>query len=834
MAVASIGRLRQVDGLRDAVLGGYLRRWVILGLLIGSVAGLGAIVFFSAIEWSTQFFLGELVQYEPPLPRGEGAPLVEPVGRSWALPLVVALGGLLSGLLVFLLAPEAEGHGTDAAIDAFHQRGGRIRSRIPAVKLVASAITIGSGGSAGREGPTAQIAAGFGSWLGDVFRLSPQDRRIAVAVGLGAGIGAIFKAPLGGALLAAEILYLRDFELEALVPGLIASVIGYTIFASWSGWEPVFGDSLGFSFSHPESLPWYALLGVVAAAGGILYVKSFYGTQRAFQRLRVPPHIKPAIGGLFVGLIALQFPEILAMGYGWVQLAAEGDTLQIATGLMILLVPLKILATSLTVGSGGSGGVFAPGLFIGGMLGGAFWGLFHDILPGMPAEPEPMVVVGMGALFGGIAKAPLAVMLMVAEMTGEFSMIVPTMIATSVAYLLTGNITIYQNQVATRADSPAHRGEFTIPLIQTILVGDAMQTSPPFCAPDQPVAEVEARFDDEGLRGLPVVDDGRLVGIVTATDVLRAHANGVKLIRDAMHRELVVAYPTDTLHTALQRLTRSAIATLPIVAREEPDRLVGLVTITEISAVLDLQTTELALRPEAVRSAMDDPLRYVTVEETMSRQFNKVPASNTITDTAELLSRTDRHAAVVVDEHGALAGIVTLEDLERAVAAEDFDGVVGEVATKQVVVAHVGQFVSDALRQPNAEGARQIPIVADEDGREIPVGLLTRNDVLVAYINGRERLSSLRNRDLGSTGDEGVVSIEVPIERLDRANGASLLELRLPPESVITAVERDGRVLVPRGQLRLLAGDRVRLLSVRAQMDEVVSRFRAPDLGNGS
>lgn len=185
---------------------------MVLGVLIGIVAGLGAIVFYVAIDRATWLFLGQLVGWTPPGPSGEGDTIVTTPLRQWALPLVVGLGGLLSGVIVFTLAPEAEGHGTDAAIDAFHQKGGRIRSRIPFIKLVSSAVTIGSGGSAGREGPTAQIAAGFGSWLGDVFGLTPADRRTALAVGVGAGIGAIFKAPLGGAILSAEILYIRDFD----------------------------------------------------------------------------------------------------------------------------------------------------------------------------------------------------------------------------------------------------------------------------------------------------------------------------------------------------------------------------------------------------------------------------------------------------------------------------------------------------------------------------------------------------------------------------------------------------------------------------------------------
>ncbi|MGZ3644992.1 MAG: chloride channel protein, partial [Ktedonobacteraceae bacterium] len=202
----------------------YLLKWLFISTLIGLVAGVGAIVFTLAIKLATQFFLGRLVGYLPPDPAGEGTMGVMPLwaaARPWLLPVITTVGGLLAGIIVFSLAPEAEGHGTDAAISAFH-RDTPIRARIPLVKLVASAITIGSGGSAGREGPSAQISAGFGSILGNLLHLDTQDRRIAIATGIGAGIGSIFRAPLGGAVLAAEILYKHDLEVEALIPALIA------------------------------------------------------------------------------------------------------------------------------------------------------------------------------------------------------------------------------------------------------------------------------------------------------------------------------------------------------------------------------------------------------------------------------------------------------------------------------------------------------------------------------------------------------------------------------------------------------------------------------------
>ncbi|HLZ63316.1 MAG TPA: chloride channel protein, partial [Ktedonosporobacter sp.] len=213
-------------------------KWVGISTLIGLIAGVGAIAFYTAMHLATGFFLGTIVGYLPPDAAGEGSTRITPlwtVAHLWLLPVVTMLGGLVSGIIVFSLAPESEGGGQDAAIAAFHQ-GKPIRAQVILVKLVASAILIGTGGSAGREGPAAQISAGFGSTLATLFRLGTQERRVALAIGVGAGIGAIFRAPLGGAILAAEILYQGDLEVEVLIPALIASVVGYSLFGVWFGW----------------------------------------------------------------------------------------------------------------------------------------------------------------------------------------------------------------------------------------------------------------------------------------------------------------------------------------------------------------------------------------------------------------------------------------------------------------------------------------------------------------------------------------------------------------------------------------------------------------------
>jgi H+/Cl- antiporter ClcA/CBS domain-containing protein len=556
----------------------YLRKWVVLGAVIGVVGGLGAIAFYAALEWATRFFLGVLAGYTPPSPAGEGGAPITDAARPWALPLVVALGGLISGLLVFRFAPEAEGHGTDAAIAAYHHHPRGIRARIPAVKLVASAVTIGSGGSGGREGPTAQISAGFGSYLGRLLDLDARDARIAVAVGMAAGIGAIFRAPLGGAVLGAELLYRDDVESEVLVPSFIATIIAYSIFGSVEGFRPIFGAQAQFGFSNPAQLAWYALIGLVCGAVGLLYINNFYGLMDRFHGWCIPRVLKPAIGGFIVGCIGLVIPGVLGTGYGFVQAGLERQALLAIPLWMILILPFaKIVATSLSIGSGGSGGIFGPGMFIGGMLGAGIWRVLEPIAPAIPVDPAPFVIVAMMALFGSVAHAPLAVMLMVAEMTGNLSMLAPAMVAVGLATFVVGSRTIYRSQLATRADSPAQQFRFALPLLAAIPVGGATRQARLVIVADDTVRDARTRIEMAGVPGAPVIGrDGMVLGMIDL-DALQTAADDDRVGDTEIIREPILA-TDDGLDDALGDLADHRRSWAPVVSG---GRLAGVLSVRD-------------------------------------------------------------------------------------------------------------------------------------------------------------------------------------------------------------------------------------------------------------
>ena len=553
----------------------YLQKWLLLGVLIGTMAGVGAIVFYEALLACTHFFLGTLAGYHVPTPAGEGGLRASATfTRPWAIPLVVGLGALLGAVLVFRFAPEAEGHGTDAAISAVHHNPRGIRFRVVVVKIVASALTIGSGGSGGREGPTGQISAGFASLLARELDLSPADARIAVVTGIGSGIGAIFGAPLGGAVLATEILYRDDFDAEALLPSFVASLVGYVIFGSFIGFTPLFGFAGGYHFTDPANLPWFALIGILGGLIGLLYAKSFYGIAELFGRIPIPRWIKPAIGGVIVGLIALAIPEVLGTGYGWIQQGLGRQLLTLPLWIVLVLPFARILATGLSIGSGGSGGIFGPGMIIGAFIGASVWRLFEPIVPSMGHSPAPYVIIGMMCCFGGISRAPLAVMLMVAEMTGSLSILGPAMVAVGLAWFIVrrNDDTIYRSQLRSRADAPAQRLLTGMPVLGGVPVRDAMAAPRLVLSAATSVESARGQLERGDLSGAPVVDgNGRFEGTVSLARLRSADPVPGQRVASFLDASTPTVSDEAHLDVAVEAITTSTLHWVPVL---DPDRMV--------------------------------------------------------------------------------------------------------------------------------------------------------------------------------------------------------------------------------------------------------------------
>ncbi len=579
---------------------GTVGKWVFVGLLIGIIAGLGSLALYEAISLVTRLMLTGITGLVLPTEGIAGQTASYSLGhyKPFLIPVSTVLGGLISGFIVYRFAPEAEGHGTDAAISAFHYNNGKIRRRIPLVKLVASAVTIGSGGSAGREGPTAQMAAGFGSFVADALKLSDSDRRIAMAAGIGSGIGSIFMAPLGGALLSTEILYRQDFEVKALIPSIIASITGYAIFGYPFAYKPLFTipGSTFLGFSHPGALIIYLIAGIVAGLGGILYVKMFYGIQALFLRMgRISKYFRPAIGGLIVGLIAIEYPEILGLGYGWVQLIFFNNLALLPLYILIILFFLKIVATSLTIGSGGSGGVFAPGIVTGAFLGAAMGVLIHPYFPYI--NVAEITIVTMISFFGGISKAPISVLIMGTEMTGGFGLFLPLMLATTASYYVSGTkYSIYRAQVRNREASPAHRAEYEKPVMDQVSVYDAMVVNYPSTDPDKPLNEVISILRSTKTKAIVVEKDHMLLGTLSIENIRPDMSLTTTKVKEVMATEPAIITQDENIHIALEMLTRTPSGKLVVVDSSDRKRVLGTIGFADVAEAYNREVRKIKLR----------------------------------------------------------------------------------------------------------------------------------------------------------------------------------------------------------------------------------------------
>jgi CIC family chloride channel protein len=590
-------------------------KWILLASLVGVVAGLGAIVFQVLGQVVVRYSLTEFAGFTPAEAAGEHGLFEHSSGEfsPWMIVVVMTIGGLISGIIVYVLAPEAEGHGTDAAIDSFHNKRGEMRTRIPFVKTIASAITLGTGGSGGREGPIAQIGAGFGSWLATRLKLSHRDRRIMLAAGMGAGVGAIFRAPLAGAVFAGEILYSEaDLEADVIVPAATSSIVAFSIFTQFlpaeTRYDPLFGTELDHSMGSPIELIPYFGLAVVLTLVGMLYVRFFYGTHKVFQRLRVLPHFRPAIGAALAGLIGIgllrvfngdqRILAVLSTGYGSLQTAlTEAGTLGIP--LLLTIAFAKIVTTSLTISSGGSGGVFGPSMVIGGCLGAAVGLAFQTLLPDAGIEPGAFAVVGMAGFFAGVARAPISTIIMVRAMTGDFGLLVPTMLVTTLTFLTCRHFRLYQKQVPTRMDSKAHRGDFIIDVLEGLRVNDVYQRDREIMLIPEGLNldDIVHRLARNHQHYFPVIDDDeRMVGIFTDDDV-RSYLYDdtlwkLAIARDVMVSSFVSVAPDDDLNTALKRFTLLNLEELPVINPDDSGQLLGMLRRKEVIAAYNRRLME--------------------------------------------------------------------------------------------------------------------------------------------------------------------------------------------------------------------------------------------------
>jgi CIC family chloride channel protein len=578
--------------------------------LVGAAAGLLGSLFFAGVEAVQRVTVEAWAGYVPLRASGEQI-LGEARGltpfRPWLLVLLPAAGALLAGAISTWLAPETRGGGSDAIIEAFHRHKGVVRKRVAFVKAVVSTLTLGSGGSGGREGPTMQMGGAIGSLIGGVLRVTDRERRILLVAGTAAGMAAVFRTPLGAALLAVEVLHRDDFEADALVPSVLASVVSYSVFIASFGERTLFGHAPSYPFV-PQHLPLYALLAVVVSTVASLFLSSLRWVQDVTRRLRVPEWVKPGLGGLALGVIATpiimnigprlgqpgQGLGLLGGGYGAAQLAISGaDWLPLGwrgVELLALLGALKIGATCLTVGSGGSAGDFGPSLVIGGIFGGAFGRAAAALLHDPRIDPGAFALVGMGTLYGGLAHVPIASLVMTCELAGSYDLLVPLMLAEGIAFVALRNRSLYHAQVPTRRDSPAHRDDLILDVLKGMQVGEVLVRNRPyatFTTRSNALEVIQKAAATAWQDVFPVLDEsGKLVGMVIS-EVLRTMAANPDLGSLAIVHDLMIppvsVKDTDDLQRALEVILEHDLREIVVV--DDEGRIVGFLDEAEITRV---------------------------------------------------------------------------------------------------------------------------------------------------------------------------------------------------------------------------------------------------------
>ena len=544
----------------------------VLALLTGVGAGAGAVAFRYLMLGFTYLFTGHR-DYSAV---GHASnPLVPGLG-IWFVVATPVIGGLLYGPLVARFAPEARGHGVPEVMLAVNRAGGRIRPQVPVVKSLASALCIGCGGSVGREGPIVQIGLALGSVIGQASRVSESQLRLLVACGAAGGISATFNAPIAGVFFALELI-LRDFETQSfglvVLSSVVADAIGRAAFGSQA-----FLSLPAFSFSSPLELALYAGLGLLATLVGVAFIRVLYAGEDLADRLwRGPEWLRPGVGGILLGLLLLAVPQMYGVGYPVLERAVAGHYFLAA---LIGLLAAKLLATSLTMWIGGSGGVFAPSLFMGAMLGTAYGIVAHHLLPHLAVAPGAYGLVGMGAVFAGAARAPITAVIIVFELTGDYNVILPVMFAIVVATALGNRLTrdtIYTLKLRRRGidiDAPRARR-----VMAKTSVLEAMGPSPRPLRLEQPASEIISRFASERSDSLPVTDGtGTLLGVVAAVDLEQAvtrDSSQMRLAADLM-REAPTVRPEESLEDGVAVLAAGDDEGIPVI--DAGGRLVGWLT----------------------------------------------------------------------------------------------------------------------------------------------------------------------------------------------------------------------------------------------------------------
>jgi chloride channel protein, CIC family len=729
-------------------------KWLVYGSIIGVVSGLGATLFQLLLSFVRQLSFGSLMGLTPLAPGGETELFHLGVGNftPYLIVVIPTLGGLLAGWIVYTFAPEAEGHGTDEVIKAYHKKRGIINSNVPIVKLIASAVTIGTGGSGGREGPIAQIGAGFGSFLGRKLGLNTRTRRWLLASGMGAGIGSIFHAPLAGAIFAGEVLYSDpEIEAEVLLPSTVSSIIAYSVYSSFFGWHHMFIESKSVGFSSPIELIPYLALAVILALLSHFYIRVFYGINDLFNRLKINKIFKPAIGGFLTGSLALgmifafndttYMVDIMGGGYGILQEIFNNGVQNIGIVLLLTIGILKIFTTSFTIGSGGSAGVFGPSMVIGGTIGTSVGFMFQRIMPSVVLNPTSFTIVGMAGFFAAAANTPLSTIIMVSELTGNYQLLLPTMWVVTIAYFISRKWTIYRSQVPNMNHSQAHFGRYSPQIITGTTVSECFKRSRKFSVVESNanVGEILDLVDRSRQRVFPVINEnGKLVGgfnIDDVTHLLHDKESDIKTAESLMYTNIPLVKLDDSLEKANSLMNDSFMDEALVIDNSPEQKVIGIITSSDVVLTYNRKLSELNYGDQddkQVTPSDGSVLRALNLNSLVEKDLATIKPEASLRNIVDVIIKSKRNIFPVVDEEQKLHGIILLNDIRSTM----FDTSKYDELKASDLMTQPPDFVSDddpmqrVISKFEMSGAWNLPVI--NKNKEY-IGLVSKSSIFSRY-----------------------------------------------------------------------------------------------------
>lgn len=711
---------------------------------VGLATGLGSYIFIWLLEHITDF--AETMRDESEIIGGLG---------------ILMIAGLLTGIIISRFASEAKGHGVPEVMEAIALRRGRIRPRVAVAKIVASSITIGAGGSAGREGPIVQVGSALGSTVGQWARLSDEQVGMLVASGAAAGIAAAFNAPIAGAMFALEVI-LGRFTNRYLGMVVISAVSANVVSRALLGEAPAF-QVPAYPLNSPLELPLYIVLGVLCGLGALLFIRTLYRAEAIFDGWAVPLPVRTTVGMGLTGVTALLAPDVLGPGLEFIG-DAIADDVSLAFGTMIGLLFLKLAATIFTLGAGNSGGVFAPGLFMGAMIGGIVGQVGHELWPSVVIDPGAFALVGMAALFAGSARAPITAIIIVLEMSNDYRLIVPLMTGVVISTLLTDLLhpeTIYTLKLTLRGIR-LQRGQ-DVDVLQGVTVEEVMTIDYGEVNPDTTLIEAIEKFNHTHHHGFPIVDTQRqLCGIITLTDIEHAQEEGIPfetpVIEIGSTSNLITVYPDDPMYVALRRMNIYHVGRLPVVSRERANVYIGMIRRDDI-----LRAYDIGLARKAIEQHRQARYKLRNIENSGFVEVEVVPDAPMVGRTLFEFPYSDQCLVLAVRREGQTM-------IARGRTRIEPGDTVTIYATEDVRDAVCAQFTSSAVAAPELE-------LSDSRVRG-------RLDTLTG-----ERVQEVR------VGPKSAIV------------GKQVRDVPWPQEAVIAAVRRNRHIILPHGNTSLLAGD---------------------------